>query len=124
MAGSPKKREREKAARLLAAEEKAQGTGATSVPALAPKQEVLPPAAEPIDVTRTALKRAMRAKAQEFAEEAIQVLAVNLKSADPRIATAAANDLLAWGFGKPAQEIEAGDGAVVVQLVSFRDHQP
>lgn len=61
----------------------------------------------------------MRARAQEHAEAAIAVLVVNLASKDPRIATAAANDLLAWGFGKPATEIEAGDGAQMIVIRRF-----
>lgn len=81
--------------------------------------EVLPPVSAGADPTRTALKRAMRARAQEHAEAAIAVLVVNLKSQDPRVATAAANDLLAWGFGKPATEIEAGDGAQMIVIRRF-----
>lgn len=145
MAGSPKKRaareaaEREKnmaagAAELAASssrvervlvEDEVAGAEPASLPptpevSVPLKGEVLPPI--PVggaDPTRTALKRAMRARAQEHAEAAIAVLVVNLKSPDARIATAAANDLLAWGFGKPATEIEAGDGAQMIVIRRF-----
>ena len=92
---------------------------ASQVPAVTPIQgEVLPPegAQEP---TRTALKRAMRARAQEHAEAAIAVLVASLQSPDLKERRAAANDLLAWGFGKPAQEIEAGEGTAMVIVKKF-----
>jgi hypothetical protein len=122
MAGSPKKREREKAARLAAAEEKQETAGAqTPLAALAPQrptQEVLDPLPQDVELTRTALKRAMRARAQEYAEKAIAVLAANLNNTDNKIAMDAANRLLEWGFGKPAQEIEAGEG-LQIAIVKF-----
>jgi hypothetical protein len=92
---------------------------ASSLPAVTPIQgEVLPPegAQEP---TRTALKRAMRARAQEHAEAAIAVLVACLTSTDLKERRAAANDLLAWGFGKPATEIEAGEGAAMIIVKKF-----
>lgn len=92
---------------------------ASQVPAVTPIQgDVLPPegAQEP---TRTALKRAMRARAQEHAEAAIAVLVASLESPDLKERRAAANDLLAWGFGKPAQEIEAGEGAAMIIVKKF-----
>lgn len=61
----------------------------------------------------------MRQRAQEYAEKAIAVLAVNLDSKDPKLARDSANDLLAWGFGKPATEIEAGDGAQMIVIRRF-----
>lgn len=84
--------------------------------------EVLPPA-EGIEPTRTALKRAMRAEAQKYAKAAIALLAANLEDdmLDRRVRQQAANDLLAWGFGKPATEIEAGDGAQMIIIQKFRD---
>jgi hypothetical protein len=122
MAGSPKKREREKAARLAAAEEKQEQAGASApLAALAPQrptQEVLDPLPQDIEPTRTALKRAMRARAQEYASRAIEVLAANLESTDQKVAMDAANRLLEWGFGKPAQEIEAGEG-LQIAIVKF-----
>lgn len=121
-----------------AAEIQSVGTGAETAPSLAGgvsaskspatntpevsaplRGEVLPPVLAGTDPTRTALKRAMRARAQEHAEAAIAVLVVNLASKDPRIATAAANDLLAWGFGKPATEIEAGEGTQMIVIRRF-----
>jgi hypothetical protein len=61
----------------------------------------------------------MRARAQEHAEDAIAVLVGNLKSTDRKLAHTAANDLLAWGFGKPATEIEAGEGAQMIVIRKF-----
>lgn len=121
MAGSPRKREREKAARLLAAEQKQETTGPT-LPALAPVpyQDVLAPI-KAVDVTRTAEKRAMRAQAQVHAKDAMTVLHAALSSADERLRVQAANDILAWGFGKPAQEIEAGAGAQTITILRFGD---
>lgn len=136
MAGSPKKRaareaaEREKnlaAGRAQVADEVSGESASASqaapasptLPAVTPIQgEVLPPegAQEP---TRTALKRAMRARAQEHAEAAIAVLVANLKSPDAKLAHTAANDILAWGFGKPATEIEAGGGAAMIIVKKF-----
>jgi hypothetical protein len=63
----------------------------------------------------------MRARAQEHAEAAIAVLVANLKASDPKLAHAAANDILAWGFGKPATEIEAGEGAQMIVIRRFGD---
>jgi hypothetical protein len=80
--------------------------------------EVLPPGVG-VEPTRTALKRAMRARAQEHAEAAIAVLVGALASQDERVRLGAANDLLAWGFGKPAQEIEAGEGAQMIVIRRF-----
>jgi hypothetical protein len=122
MAGSPKKREREKAARLAAAEKNQVMAGETTpLAALAPQrptQAVLDPLPADVEPTRTALKRAMRARAAEYADEAIKVLAANLKNADQKVAMDAANKLLEWGIGKPTQEIEAGDG-LQIAIVKF-----
>jgi len=82
--------------------------------------EILPPV-EATEPTRTALKRAMRARAQEHAEAAIAVLVEALGGSDKKEARSAANDLLAWGFGKPATEIEAGDGAQMIVIRRFGD---
>jgi hypothetical protein len=147
MAGSPKKRaareaaEREKNLTAGAAEVAAQSTtsvaqldratvlpatddagsnpadGAT-VPVL--QGEILPPA-DTTEPTRTALKRAMRTRAQGHADAAIAVLVEALGGPDKKEARAAANDLLAWGFGKPATEIEAGDGAQMIVIRRFGD---
>lgn len=81
--------------------------------------EILPPVgAEP---TRTALKRAMRTRAQEHAEEAIAVLVENMRNtklpAEKR--ESAANKLLEWGFGKPGIELEAGEGGLLVTIQKF-----
>lgn len=67
------------------------------------KGEILPPKKdEDYEVTRTAKKRAMRRKAQEYAEKAVEVLAENLKHPDPEIRAKAANDMLKWGgFAAP-----------------------
>lgn len=91
--------------------------GAPSVPV--PKQEVLPPLPADTEPTRTALKRAMRQRAQEYAEKAIAVLARNLDSKNDEIAARAANDMLAWGFGKPGLELETGDGGLLVTIQKF-----
>jgi hypothetical protein len=82
-------------------------------------QGVIDPPADAAEPTRTALKRAMRTRAQEHAEKAIAVLVVNLDSKDPRIATAAANDLLAWGFGKPSADIELSSGDQMIVIRRF-----
>lgn len=58
-------------------------------------------------------------RAQEHAETAIAVLVESLSSPDLKERRAAANDLLAWGFGKPAQEIEAGEGAQMIVIRKF-----
>lgn len=120
MAGSPKKREREKAARLQAAEQNQEMAGNKPVPALVPHQDVLAPIKAP-DITRTAEKRAMRAAAQQYAQDAMLVLKNALESPDERLRVTAANDILAWGFGKPAQEIEAGDGAHTITILRFAE---
>lgn len=84
------------------------------------KGEVLPPIKDD-EVTRTALKRAMRKRAQELAVKAIDRLEKNLSSEDPEIAGKAANDILKWGFGNPATEIEAGGEGLVITLARFAD---
>jgi hypothetical protein len=66
----------------------------------------------------------MRARAQEHAEAAIAVLVETLKSPDLKERRGAANDLLAWGFGKPAQEIEAGEGAAMIVVRKFFGEDP
>ena len=63
----------------------------------------------------------MRAKAQEYAEEAMQVLADAMKSKDERVRVAAANDVLAWGHGKPATEIEVGETGQNIIIMKFGD---
>lgn len=87
------------------------------------KGEVLPPLpkGDDPDFTRTALKRAMRKRAQEFSEKAIEVLSKALESLDPKVRLQAANDLLAWGFGKPATEIEAGEGGIAITILRLAD---
>lgn len=64
----------------------------------------------------------MRARAQEHAESAIAVLVGNLTATDPKLRHQAANDILAWGFGKPATEIEAGDGAQMIVIRRFGEN--
>lgn len=101
----------------------APGPESKGLPAPSPvlQGEILPP--EGTEPTRTALKRAMRATAQKYADEAIAVLAANLANTtlDPRVRQQAANDILAWGFGKPATEIEAGEGAQMIVIRKFID---
>jgi len=65
----------------------------------------------------------MRARAQEHAEKAIAVLVEIIEDPKEKRETrrSAANDLLAWGFGKPAQEIEAGEGAQMIVIRRFGD---
>lgn len=82
--------------------------------------ELITPGEAP-EPTRTALKRAMRTRAQAHADEAIAVLVANMRNiqlaADKR--ENAANRLLEWGFGKPATEIEAGEGAQLIVIRKF-----
>jgi hypothetical protein len=134
MAGSPKKRaKREAAARAEVAAETAKNNPCTVAPEPGPppvqslvpvvEGELLIPPSPGAEPTRTALKRAMRARAQEHAEEAIAVLVENMrnKSLAPEKRESAAHKLLEWGFGKPAQEIEAGDGAQLIVIRRFGD---
>lgn len=131
MAGSPKKRAKREAERLIKAAETAQqnadgktgdnGTPLPFLPAVRPQDldvkhgEILPPVSDE-QVTRTAFKRAMRKKAAEHAERAIEVLAKNLESEDEKIRGQAANDILKWtGVDKIEGEI-GGDGQQVVIL--------
>lgn len=128
MAGSPKKRAREKARELeeLAAKEPATlcPPAAGIVPQAAPPAckpldgEVLPPEVEP---TRTALKRAMRTKAQEHAEAALAILAKALESPDERIRVNAANDILDRAYGKPTPELDADGGGLLVSILRFTE---
>ncbi len=141
MAGSPKKRAKRLAKEAAAAKQntssgiphtiesapttpqqdgtdKPAPTANTAVPVV--QGEILPP--QPgTDPTRTALKRAMRQRAQTHAEAAISVLVAALSSLDEKARIGAANDLLAWGFGKPATEIEAGEGAQMIVIRRFGD---
>lgn len=121
MSGAPVKKARALAARLAAIEDTTWDVPA--VKADPRTQDVLPPLSRlsESDLTRRAKKSAMRAKAQEYAEGAITVLKMALESPDERVRLAAANDLLAWGFGKPATEIEAGEGAVQINIIKFGD---
>lgn len=80
--------------------------------------EVLPPER---DVTNTALKRAMRRKAGEYAERAVEVLATAMESPDPRIAVPAAREILDRSIGKPTPEIEIGEGGLSVTIIRFGD---
>lgn len=123
MAGSPKKHERKLAeikARGLAAAEVANSLPVPVVPVV--EGELTTPS-DATELTRTALKRAMRAKAQAHADKAIAVLVEIIESKTASVAEkrGASNDLLAWGFGKPAQEVEAGDGAQVILIRRFGD---
>lgn len=121
MSGAPLKKARGLAARLAAIEDNTWDVPAVKADPRA--QDVLPPLAKmsESDVTRRAKKAAMRAKAQEYAEGAMTVLKMALESPDERVRISAANDLLAWGFGKPATEIEAGEGAVQINIIKFGD---
>jgi len=131
MAGSPKKRARKEAERRrLAAEEAMRGqvehhNSRPALPAPAPLQEVLPPIKQDeLEITRTALKRAMRKRAADFAERAIEVLSKNLDSEDPEVASKAANDLLKWGFGNPATDIEMSkEGGLSIAILRFNDQE-
>lgn len=139
MAGSPQKRARREAAKrekALAASgtvsESPSPSGlsgevptgdlptklAPTVPAL--QGEILPPVDAP-EPTRTALKRAMRVRAQEHAEEAIGVLVANMRNdklgAEKR--ESAAQKLLEWGFGKPGLELGDADGGLLVTIQKF-----
>lgn len=136
MAGSPKKRARREAERQRLAAERAQQNASVAGPTDAPLPttiqretpliqkpqdrdvkhgEILPPIRED-QVTRTAFKRAMRKKAAEFAERAIEVLAENLHSDDEEVRAKAANDILKWtGVDKIEGEI-GGEGQTVVVL--------
>lgn len=87
-------------------------------PAIVP--EVLPPGAVP-EPTRTAARRAMRRKAEQYADEAIEVLAQALKSKDERVRVNAANDILDRAHGKPTPEIDAGDGSMQIVILRFGD---
>ena len=128
MAGSPKKRARRLAREEAEREAAAQAatnksvTAATSDEQAPPSVpvvvgEILPPVST--EPTRTALKRAMRARAQEHAEKAIAVLVAALESPDEKVRLDAANKLLDRGFGKPEKEIEAGDGAQMIVIRRF-----
>jgi hypothetical protein len=146
MAGSPKKRARREAKREAAAKAVEKESAAALVlsdrsihPAVAPaghvdgsagtlpplahiiQGEILPPVRDE-DVTRTAMKRAMRRKAAEHAERALEVLANNLESADPEIAAKAANDILKHaGLTEP----EKGDpGGLIVQILKMAQDTP
>jgi|GEM_PF-4669743 len=130
MAGNPKKHAKKLAnikqrgldAAAASEEQAGPETKPLSVTTPVLQGEVLPPTSD-TEPTRTALKRAMRAKAQEHAETAIAVLVGNLNNPglDPRVRQQAANDILAWGFGKPATEIEAGEGAQMIVIQKFRE---
>lgn len=148
MPGNPKKRARKKARELAEAEsrshspvdaaepparteEPARADGATQsappAPALpAPLTgEVLPPepAADDAEPTRTALRRAMRRKAQEYAERALEVLSAAMESKDERISVTAANAILDRAHGKPTPDIEVGEGGLQVVILKFGDGQ-
>lgn len=124
MAGSPKKRAREKARRLEETAGREPATlsppAAGSPPAAPPATpldgEILPPEPEP---TRTALKRAMRQSAQKHADAALEVLAQALKSPDERVRVNAANDILDRAYGKPTPELDADSGGLLVTLLKF-----
>jgi hypothetical protein len=84
--------------------------------------EILPPAPlGDVDPTRTAMKRAMRRAAQEFAEEALQRLAQAMRNLDDRIAVPAANAILDRAHGKPTSEIEVEAGGLSVVILKFGD---
>lgn len=96
----------------------------TTLPAILPplRGEVLPPIktiGDDLEITRTALKRAMRKRAADFSEKAIEVLSENLKHADPEIRQKAANDLLKWGFGNPQTDIEVGKEGLSIAILRF-----
>lgn len=121
MPGSPKKRAKREAAERQK-ELAAMAPPTEPAPAVTPLQgEVLSPIAEAPEPTRTALKRAMRARAQEHAAEAIAVLVANMRNEklSPDKRGDAANKILEWGLGKPTQEIEAGDGAQMIVIRRF-----
>jgi hypothetical protein len=133
MAGSPKKRARREAERMrrAAAHAEAQpsqpvadqggvvsGSPISSLPAPL-RGEILPPIKDE-EVTRTAFRRAMRKKAQEHAEKAVGVLARNLDSGDPEIASKAANDILKWS-GLDKLDLEGGGEALAIAIMRFSD---
>lgn len=130
MPGSPKKRARreaaERAKQITAAAPEGSvnapaerlPTGAVPAGAIIPvvQGEIVEPAPE---ITRTALKRAMRARAQEHAEAAIAVLVKNMKNGNPDVRERAANRLLEWGFGKPGLELTDAEGGLLVTIQKF-----
>lgn len=145
MAGSPKKRARREARKLAGSKSEAGALPLTedALPALpaaqasadsvprnappapalpAPIPEVLPPAppgdAEP---TNTALKRAIRRKAAQYADEAVERLAAAMRNADDRIGAPAAEKLLDRVIGRPTPEIEVGEGGLQVVIIKFGD---
>lgn len=139
MAGSPRKRAKREAAErqqnmaagIAEMSAPSQGSEPESptpnlpAPAVTPLQgEVLPPEGAP-EPTRTALKRAMRAKAQEHADTAIAVLVANMN--DPNIKASeradAANKLLEWGYGKPGVDLSDGEGGLLVLIKRFGEDQ-
>jgi hypothetical protein len=85
---------------------------------LPPGEGHAPGAPEP---TRTALKRALRARAQEYAIEAIGVLVANMRDDElaPEKRENAANRLLEWGFGKPAADLESGEAHQLIVIRRF-----
>lgn len=108
--------------RLGPADEKARGESGGSPGNKSLEGEILPP--EPAgDPTRTALKRAMRAKAQEYADEALERLAKAMRNPDDRIAVPAANAIMDRAHGKPTGEIEVGEGGLQVVILRFGDEQ-
>lgn len=134
MSGSPNKRarreEKERAENMAAgiADMSAPSQGSVPesptpnlpAPAVTLKGEVLPPESAP-EPTRTALKRAMRAKAQEHADTAIAVLVANMGDLKlpAKDRADAANKLLEWGFGKPGMELGDADGGLLVMIQRF-----
>lgn len=125
MAGSPIKRARKKA--RLAAEASAELPPVAACPAPPLPQpisgEILPPALieDAADPTRTQLKRAMRRRAEELADEAMERLAQAMRNPDDRIGAPAAREILDRAVGKPTQELEVGAGGVAVTIVRFGD---
>lgn len=85
--------------------------------------EVLAPPKAADDPTRTALKRAMRRKAEELAEEAMDRLATGMRNPDDRIGVPAAREVLDRAIGKPGAELDLGDkaGGMTVVILKFGD---
>lgn len=86
--------------------------------------EVLPPAHA--DVTSTALKRAMRRRAQEYADEALDTLVEIMrdrKNALPVTRASAAEKILDRAHGKVTTDIEIGEGVggLQIAIIKFGD---
>ena len=88
-----------------------------TLPAALLTPEVLPPA----DPTRTTLKRAMRRKAEQYADEALERLAAAMRNPDDRVGAPAAEKILDRAYGRPTPEIDADGAGLSVVILKFGD---